>query len=364
MKFLVDIWTVQAPEREEHERQQSREQASSNSLPQTSNTTPENRQIRTAAVAVTPAGADILPVPATARHPDDNGATSVILPPDQDVETATADDEAIVGQQNIAQTTLGNARREMGAMYSKFYFLLISLIFLSLNASTWPTTIRSTYTNVLAFIYLSFWIPQIKRNIVRNCRKALRWEFVFGQSILRLLPFAYFYTYEKNVLSAQTDLNAFYFFATWQWAQGLVLFSQEILGPRFFIPSGWLPSAYDYHQVLLEGDEEGGGGFMPIGFTQALPSASSPTTSTGESTEKGKWTSDCIICMHPLEAPYIPRGSDRHPNTTSSTSVANIFARRDYMITPCRHIFHAHCLEGWMKYKLQCPICRESLPPL
>jgi hypothetical protein len=38
--------------------------------------------------------------------------------------------------------------------------------------------------------------------------------------------------------------------------------------------------------------------------------------------------------------------------------------RRRYMVTPCRHVFHSKCLEAAMRYRLQCPICREGLPPL
>ena len=35
-----------------------------------------------------------------------------------------------------------------------------------------------------------------------------------------------------------------------------------------------------------------------------------------------------------------------------------------YMETPCAHAFHEDCLEGWMNYKKQCPVCRSALPPL
>jgi len=28
------------------------------------------------------------------------------------------------------------------------------------------------------------------------------------------------------------------------------------------------------------------------------------------------------------------------------------------MVTPCRHVFHSNCLEGWMRFRLQCPNCR------
>jgi len=37
---------------------------------------------------------------------------------------------------------------------------------------------------------------------------------------------------------------------------------------------------------------------------------------------------------------------------------------KSYMETPCEHAFHAKCLEEWIKYKRQCPICRAVLPPL
>ncbi|KAI4149400.1 MAG: hypothetical protein LQ340_004647 [Diploschistes diacapsis] len=366
MKFLMDIWSVQAPERQEGERQRQRQREQQASVAQRqSQNTPGRTPARTTPTANTAAaGADTLPLPATTRQTRDTGATPVILPPDQDIEADAAEENApATGQRNTQITTLGSARREMGQMYSRFYFLLIGLIFLSLNASTWPVAIRSIYTNALALLYLSFWTPQIKRNIVRNCRKALRWEFVFGQSILRLTPFVYFYGYEGNVLFAKSDRNMLFFFAAWLWAQILLLLSQEILGPRFFVPSGWAPPAYDYHPILREDDEEAGSS-MPIGFTQTSAAIGSPVTSPGESKERGKWSFDCAICMHSLEVPVVPRSGTERDSSTSTSLGANLFTRRAYMVTPCRHIFHSICLEGWMKYKLQCPICRESLPPL
>ena len=49
---------------------------------------------------------------------------------------------------------------------------------------------------------------------------------------------------------------------------------------------------------------------------------------------------DCVICM---------------------TEVA--VATRDYMVTPCNHLFHEECLQQWMNVKLECPTCRAALPP-
>jgi len=32
--------------------------------------------------------------------------------------------------------------------------------------------------------------------------------------------------------------------------------------------------------------------------------------------------------------------------------------------TPCRHHFHRECLIEWLRKKLECPNCRQKLPPL
>lgn len=365
MKFLMDIWIEQFPERQERERRA----AAANPAPAPAGPSP--------AVVITPAGAETLPLPVTARRPVDTGATPIILPPDQDLDAADTADTAAAQPAN--QTTPGNARRELGALYTRFYVLLFVIIFLSLHATSWPTTLRSAYTNLLSFLYLSMWLPQIHRNVMRNCRKALRWEFVIGQSMLRLTPMLYFYTVKNNILFVETDRNAAYLLVAWVWMQVWALVSQEVLGPRFFVPSGWAPPAYDYHPVLREDEDEEAGARMPIGFTQATATATAPAsentaspsssssaaanTNTAESKEKGKRTFDCAICMQDIEVPVVPAGGGAQAEGAKALG-AGLFGRRTYMVTPCRHIFHSACLEGWMRYRLQCPICRETLPPL
>lgn len=323
MKFMMEIWAVQAPERVERERRN--------------------------------APTDSIPPPATARGALDTNPTTVILPPDQDLGADETENATRM------QRTRGSAQSESGAIYSQFYFALFGISFLSLHASTWPTTLRSIYTNSLAFGYLSFWVPQIHRNIIRNCRQALRWEFVIGQSILRLTPLVYLYIVEGNVLFVQVDRYSAIALVGWVWLQIWVLISQEVLGPRFCIPNGWAPPAYDYHPTLREDDPEAGSS-MPIGFTVAESSSSASTIGTSSD---GKRLFDCAICMQTLQVDVVRGAADyKGGDGNTSSSATKIFGRRAYMVTPCRHIFHSHCLQGWMRYRLQCPICRENLPPL
>lgn len=343
MRFLMDIWTIQAPERRERERQS----ASSNVQSPSQNNGP-----------LPPTTPSNLPLPATAPRPNDTGATPIIMPSDQDLGVAgTGETNAA---QNGLQTLGNNAVSESGALYSRFYFSLLGLVSMSLWAWSWPSFLRSLYINTLAFSYLSFWTPQIYRNVMRNCRKALRWEFVVGQSLLRLAPFVYFYTVPGNILFVETDTNAAFALVGWVWIQVWALVSQELLGPRFFVRSSWVPPAYDYHPVLRDDDLESGA-TMPVGFIQSEEKGPvSPTT--GRYKDKGNKTFDCAICMQNIEVPVVS-GTGASSETTGSIATS-ILGRRSYMVTPCRHIFHSTCLEGWMRLRLQCPICREPLPPL
>lgn len=37
---------------------------------------------------------------------------------------------------------------------------------------------------------------------------------------------------------------------------------------------------------------------------------------------------------------------------------------KNIMLTPCKHIFHADCLNGWVAQKTTCPQCRAELPQI
>lgn len=267
----------------------------------------------------------------------------------------------------ITNAPPATSMQSFGSLYTRFYLLLLASLFLSLNASSWPSPFKRVFFTTLAFAYLSFWLPQIKRNVHRNCRKALSWEYVVGQSLLRLVPFAYFYGYTGNVLFAPKDYINLALLAVWVWIQLVMLVSQEIIGPRWFVPKGYAPEAWDYHPILRE-DEEGA--TLPIGFNDdpsspikerrrsSAAAPTSPTTSRVTEKDKHKRSFTCAICMQDLQVSVVGAGESA-PN-----GPAGLLQRRQYMVTPCRHIFHSGCLEGWMKYRLVCPVCREGVPGL
>jgi hypothetical protein len=370
-RFLQDINKVQAPERRERERERARERAQITQTTQASQASAG--QATVTAPIITAAGADGLPLPATAARPAQITDTPIIMPSDQDIDAEIAQNVANgaaavpINTQTIRPTATTPTSSDFVSSMGPFILLLTMFFFLTLSSISWPTPLRTFYVNLLATVYLSLWLPQIYRNIMRNCRKAFLWKFVIGQSILRTLPIAYFYLKDDNIIFAETNFVSMAILGAWLWAQVWVLVAQEVLGPRFGLPKGWLPEAWDYHPILSEDDVEGGA--MPIGLVRApgSPGLERRSGEGGKKSDDGSnhvRTVDCAICMNALDVPVMAASIGGEGAGKNSGGVAGMLARRLYMVTPCRHVFHSVCLEGWMRYRLQCPICRESLPPL
>ncbi|KAF7881744.1 uncharacterized protein EAF02_006432 [Botrytis sinoallii] len=367
VRFIVNIYGVQEPERLEQERAQAA------ALAELQARNPP-AAVRSAPV-ITAAGVDALPLPiaSSTQAPPRNTSQNVpiIVPSDQDVDAEIAENVNATfavprpaGAPVIVQQS--RVTSDITPYYGQFILLLTVILLLSIMSTTWPVPIRTAYVYLCSFTYMSLWIPQIKRNITRNCRKALLWRFVIVQSLLRLSPFAYFFLYEDNFLFSESSWTAMMVLTGWVWCQLVVLYSQEVLGPRWAIPKrfGWYKEGWDYHPVLREDNVESGG--LPIGLVK-VP-LGSPTTPGFEETDMsaderdskaGIRTVDCAICMQILEVPVVGIGEEE-----GAKGVLGAWDRRSYMVTPCRHVFHTQCLVGWMKYRLQCPICREGLPPL
>ncbi|KAK9450392.1 uncharacterized protein V1518DRAFT_413740 [Limtongia smithiae] len=321
MRYLILIYRIQRPE---HRATQPQPQAPPDSLPLPITSMPQTAQANIGA-----------PSPPTI--------------------TATAEDDG---------------RGDVSLLYSRFYFVLLGVIFLTLNASTWPRPLRQIFQHTLFLVVNSYWVPQIYRNVMRGCRRAFKWEFVWGMSAIRLAPMLYLYLCEGNIIFHEVEPLWAMIITGWMWLQICTLIAQEILGPRFFVSEHLLPPSYDYHPALAMS--------MPQDLEAGTAGGDDqPTVSTdahGGVVVMG--SPDCAICMQHIDLPRLhhPDLGESSSSTSSSSSTVDggigsstasaLLARRTYMVTPCRHIFHTQCLESWMRFKLQCPTCRNALPPL
>ncbi|GMM47876.1 ubiquitin-protein ligase [Pichia kluyveri] len=299
-------------------------------------------------------GAEIGNPEATAVPADTNNNTNTPVPPPQTQFTGPADEQSIGAE-----------------LYTRHFFSMLVFLFVLLNVITWPKRGRQIFEYIILTIFNSYWIPQIYRNTLRGSRSSFTWEFVLCTSFLRLIPIIYIESF-ANPFEHHTDMKFVLFLVIWLLLQIGLLFAQEILGPRFFLQDKYLPKVYDYHPVITKGDLESGFNF------DREELISDGSSSSNEDSRTLTYVTDCAICMQKLSVPILNNSdnldngnlenssSSLLPNSTKtaiSKNASNLIARRKYMVTPCNHIFHTECLEQWMVYKLQCPVCRNSLPP-
>lgn len=260
-------------------------------------------------------------------------------------------------------------RQIMGMIYSRFYFTLLAFLIISLTAASWPPSLRKIYEYVAMFILYSLWLPQIYRNIARGSRRSFLWSFVIATSVIRVLPVLYICLNRHNVVQHRYDPVLACLILGWLWVQICVLAAQTVFGPRFFLPKSYQTTIYDYHPVITEDDLESGFNYTSLGesksteaTTEEADNGQGPSSKAEDSLlhqDEHHPTVDCAICMMPVEMLVVPKGRVHIASTP-----ANILARRRYMVTPCRHVFHTECMETWMRTRLQCPVCRNPLPPI
>lgn len=234
------------------------------------------------------------------------------------------------------------------SLYGRVFFTLFVSAFIVLSSLTWPLHLRKIFEYTSLCILYSYWVPQIFRNAIKGIQSRstrmrnnttanrrqnklpLLWSFVIGTSVIRILPIVYVFTYSSNVFRHHRDVRFAVLLSLWLAFQIAVLYSQDILGARWFLPQHTIPEGYSYFKSVT---------------LQYL-------SEHGDSNSMETHSVDCAICMSAVLL---------NIEDVDETQKVDIYS---YMITPCNHIFHTDCLENWMNYKLQCPVCRAPLHPI
>ncbi|XP_054815238.1 transmembrane E3 ubiquitin-protein ligase FLY1-like [Prosopis cineraria] len=192
-------------------------------------------------------------------------------------------------------------RRELSALYIRFYGILIGGILLMYQFHN--------YLRPILLLMYSFWMPQIITNVIRDSRKPLHPHYILGITATRLAVPLYIFGCPKNFMRIEPDESWCLCLAVFIGLQAAILLLQNYLGSRWFIPRQILPEKYSYYRRF------------------------------GQNTNHA---TDCVICMTAIDL------SQRS---------------NDCMVTPCEHFFHSGCLQRWMDIKMECPTCRRPLPP-
>ena len=153
--------------------------------------------------------------------------------------------------------------------------------------------------------------------------------------------------------------------------QMTTLYFQSKLGPRFFVPYELRrdPNAYNYF----------------FKFSRRAGS-NDPERADSQPEEN----IECVICMNKIiyeigtdgnvidlagnsasgsqvEMQQIPQDSldeSTEMSESQSESSGSFKKAKHFMRTPCGHRYHPVCLKKWMERKLECPFCRQAIPPI
>jgi len=153
--------------------------------------------------------------------------------------------------------------------------------------------------------------------------------------------------------------------------QMITLYFQQKLGPRFFVPYELRrdPNAHVYFHK----------------FSRRAGS-NDPERAEAQPEEN----IECVICMNKIiyeigsdgnvinlsgnsasgsqiEMEQIAQDSLNESTEISesqSESSGNYKKAKHFMRTPCGHRYHPVCLKKWMERKLECPFCRQAIPPI
>lgn len=123
--------------------------------------------------------------------------------------------------------------------------------------------VLNTFSNpiFIAVLLYSYWLPQIYYSAMTGTRRAFHPIYLFGMSFLRLYVPLYLLSSisffqdilrDKNQLASSSYSRNFAwdFLILWTAFQVGIVYLQDELGPRFFLPSWVFPRSYDYARAI------------------------------------------------------------------------------------------------------------------
>ena len=245
------------------------------------------------------------------------------------------------------------------SMFSFFFFTFFSLLSVS--------RFYFTKENMLINSILTFF-PQVIYNIIYNNEISIPYSICFSYFISKFYIILYFYLYKDNILLISNNIKLVIIVFFIHLISFLILLSQQIFGPRWFLPCQKKNKPKNIYKFKNE-------------ILQIKPELINE---------------DCVICLNPLfkqeneiEKEKLeltqdfnnPRNIEKNKlnerneeNFKIKYSYREIFLSlfefqdrnfkiitSPYIFLECHHCFHFNCVLSWIKKKKLCPICRSKI---
>ena len=276
----------------------------------------------------------------------------------------------------------------------------------------------------IILISLLLWLPQIIYNMISNNKYGFPFIYILANSIDRLIYPLYFRAYENNYFGLRTNYHIFIFSLVFVILTIGILLKQTFVGARFMLPYKYQEYKNEFYKdfdeikkICKDINEE-----CVICLTPIFPEEktemmemednnsnieNSSENSTENSTENNSMndnTNDTIIENNAINNSYENNANDSNKLLIKEENEIKIEIKdlnqkennngrkenyinrvrgklkeffkynffyfyktpkkinnKPFILTPCKHIFHADCLEKWLEHKMECPNCRNSL---
>ena len=238
---------------------------------------------------------------------------------------------------------------------TKLYFIIYSFIFISI------LLMYFIFTNIfiMYLFVISIFIPQIFYNIkVKLSHNRLPKRIILLSIFDRLFIPLYFKGYKRNFINIKPNLKFCYFSIITILFEILILYLQQKIGNKFFIPKKYRKGYYNYYKKISEIEN----------------------IFNNDNEKSNQEILICSICLFPIKKNISDNNLEIESIQKLEKQPINILKnekkRKSYiincwknkvdniyvMLTPCNHLFHPECLKKWCFHKNECPMCRTSLP--
>ena len=281
--------------------------------------------------------------------------------------------------------------------FSLYLFIFISFFIISDIMIYYPLIIISA---------IILWTPQILHNAIYNNRYNYPFFYIIISSVERMFFGFYFRAYDNNFYKIKGHKTFIYIILLYFIINIIILVSQTLKGPRFFLPKKYQKGVFDFYKTkeeLLEFSSDISSIECVICLLNIFCDEQNQNSNKKDKEEdnnnydansskngieisvnelnKGNKKKNMEINL--LKAKKINKKKYQIYPGNRNNKIKSIFKEicevlflkgfykffiinknpqnKKYMRTPCNHVFHAICLENWFLRKKECPNCRNDL---